>query len=79
MDGEEREVYNWCNVTTRTQIRGTGMRERWVLSVGAGDSSVRPDYVTEWLAIELQSQLSLYVEDYDIEEIDIESDEVTVL
>jgi hypothetical protein len=79
VDGEEREVYNWINVTTRVQLRGNGSREQWVLEIGAEDSRRPPEYVTHWLAAELASQMNIQVEDHAIDVVDIESEEVTVL
>ncbi len=78
-DGEEIDVFNWVNLKQPAVVRGAGTIEKFDADIGAGDSPATPDYVTEWVAEELWHEFSIDVEDYGIEVVDVESDEVDVL
>lgn len=79
-DGEEVVVYNWANITVPTVVRGGNPRvERFEPEIGAGDSQMKPDYVTEWVADEIWGEFGVDVEDHGIEVIDVESNEVTIV
>jgi len=77
-DGERIEVYNWVNLKQPALVRGASTIEKFEAEIGAGDSSMDPDYVTEWVAEDLWHEFGIDVENYGIEAIDVESDEVTV-
>jgi hypothetical protein len=82
-DGEELEVWNFVNVTMAHQIRGTGTLETFYGSsaIERGGGHGEPDYVTTWIAEELQHEhgIDLPDDNFDIEVIDVESDDVTVI
>jgi hypothetical protein len=79
-DGERIEVFNWVNVERPAVINAGGRSiERFEANIGAGDSPATPDAVTAWIAEELWHEFGVEPEDYGIEFVDIESDEVTVL
>jgi hypothetical protein len=78
VDGEEVTVYNWVNLEIPYVIRGGTTSEQFEVKIGAGDSPRTPEYVTEWVAEDLWHEHSIEVEDYGIEVVDIESDEVDV-
>ena len=77
-DDEELEVFNWCSLTQYHTVRLT-TQETWTPDIERGDGGPTPEYVTEWLADCLWNQYGVEVENHDIETIDIESDEVSVL
>jgi hypothetical protein len=76
---EEIEVYNWVNLSQPAVVRGAGSIEKFEAEIGAGDSSMDPDYVTKWLAEDLWHEFGIDVDNHGIEAIDVESEEVTVL
>ena len=79
-DGGEIEVFNWVNIQQPAVVRGHNpVVETFDAEIGAGDSPMKPDAVTEWVAEELWHELGIEVEDHDIEVIDVESEEVEVL
>ena len=81
IDGEEREVFNWVNVTQPAVVRGHSPTiETFEADIGAGDMPTTPDAVTQWVASELFYEFSIDVSKRDeIDVINIESEEVTVL
>jgi len=79
-DGEEVEVFNWVNVKHPAVVRGGNpVVERFDAEIGAGDSTVEPDAVTEWVAAELDREFSIDVSEHGIEIVDVEDDSVSVL
>ncbi|MWG36512.1 hypothetical protein [Halomarina oriensis] len=80
VDGKELLVYNWVNVIQPTEVRG---HNPVVATAGAdiyaGDSTMKPDAVTHWVAKELDDELRIDPADHGIEVIDVTDDEVTVL
>jgi len=76
-DGEELEVFNWCSLTQYHTVRPISS-DTWTPDIERGDGGTIPKYVTEWLADRLWYEYDVHVQDYGIEVIDIESDEVTV-
>jgi hypothetical protein len=78
VDGEDVTVYNWVNLEIPYVVHGGSTSEQFEPNIGAGDSPRTPDYVTEWVAEDLWHEHSIEVEDYGIEVVDIESDEVDV-
>lgn len=80
---EELEVYNWINFQRLEKwvVWGHGMAECFNEGpeIGAGDSSMTPEAVTQWLADELAREHNINVTKLGIEVIDVESDEVDVL
>jgi hypothetical protein len=77
-DGEELEVFNWCSLMQHHIIHPATQETR-PPDIERGDGGTTPKYVTEWLADRLWHEYDVHVQDYGIETIDIESDEVTVL
>lgn len=77
-DGEEIEVFNCCSLIQDHTVRPT-TQETWPPAIERCEAALIPEYVTEWLAHTLWHEYGVEVENYDIEAIDIESDEVTVL
>lgn len=78
-DDEEIEVFNWVNISQPAIVRGIGDIEKFHPDIGAGDSSMKPDAVTTWVAEELWHEFGIEMENYDIEVIDVESDEIQIL
>lgn len=79
-DGERLDVFNWVNITQKSVIyAGAGSTERFTMEIGAGDSSIKPERITEWIAKELWHEYGFDAEENGIEVVDVESDEVTVL
>jgi hypothetical protein len=79
-DGEELEVYNWVNIKQPAIVRGDNPAvEKFEAEIGAGDSSMHPDHVTEEVAEELWHEFGIEVEKHDIEAVDVESDDVELL
>lgn len=79
-DGEEVEVFNWANVRRFSTVRATNpVVSHDDTRIGAGDSTMKPDAVTHWVAEELDMEFGIDPEKHDIEVIDVTSDEVTVL
>jgi hypothetical protein len=79
-DGEEIEVFNWVNVQVPAVVRGGNpVVEKFDPDIGAGDSPIKPDAVTHWVAEELDVEFGIHPEDHGIEVVDVESDEVSVV
>jgi len=83
-DGEEIDVCNFLNVTMAHQVRGGNPTQETFYGssrIEIGGGGPQPDYVTEWVAEELWHGHGIYLptEEFDIEVVDIESDDVTVL
>lgn len=85
-DGEEIDVWNFLNVTLACQVRGGNpVTEEFPgdhrITMGGGGTE--PDYVTSWVAEELWHNYDIDLFDghreFDIEVVDLEDDEVTVL
>lgn len=80
---EEIVVWNFVNVTMAHQARGSGTIETFkdASSIEIGGGGPQPDYVTKWLAHELWHEfgIDLPSESFNIEVVDIESDEVSSL
>lgn len=82
---EEITVWNFLNVTTAAQVRGgnptyeTFHAESQI--VKGGGYGGEPDYVTSWVAEELwhEEGIDLPTEEFDIEVVDVESEEVHLL
>ena len=80
---ERIEIWNFVNVSMAHQARGSGRSETYLeesrIEIGGGGK--KPDYVTEWLAEQLWHEygIDLPHEAFDIDVIDIESDEIIVL
>jgi len=80
IDGEELEVYNWVNLKQPAVVRGHNPAvEKFAAEIGAGDSPMKPDAITEWVAEELWHEFNIVVENHDIEIIDPTDEAVTVL
>lgn len=79
-DGEEIEVFNWVNIKQPAVVRGGNPTvEMFEAEIGAGDSPRTPNAVTEWVAEELDWEFGIDVEDYGIQVIDVEADDVHIL
>lgn len=79
-DGEEIEVFNWVTVKQPAIVRGSNpVVDKADPKIGAGDSMMDPDAVTEWVAEEVWAEYSIDVEDQGIDVIDPIAEEVTVL
>lgn len=77
--GEEITIYNWVNVVSPVVIYGGKSIEHFELDIGKGDSTVTPNYVTEWVAQDIYHEYTVEVEDHGIEVIDPTDEEVVVL
>lgn len=78
-EGEEIEVFNWVNIQQPAVVRGHNpVVEKFDAEIGAGDSPMKPDAVTHWIAEELWHEFGIEVEDHGIEVIDPTGEEVTV-
>lgn len=81
---ERLEVWNFVNVDLAKQARGGGRTETYwgesEITIGGGHPET-PDYITEMLADVLHHEygLNLPSDHFDIEVVDVESDEVVVL
>lgn len=80
---EEIRVWNFLNVTMAHQVRGGNPTHETFygssrIEMGGGGSE--PEYVTQWVAEELWHEhgVDLPTEDFDIDVVDIESDDVIV-
>lgn len=81
-DGEEVTVYNWLTVKTVARVRGDNpVYEQFGddTRIGAGDSWMEPEAVTQRVAEEMEVNAGIDVEEHDIRVIDVQSDEVTVV
>lgn len=79
-DGEEIDVFNWVNVSQPAVVRGGNPTvETFEANIGAGDMAKKPEAVTPWIAEELWHEFSIEVEDYDIEVVNPDNEEVRVL
>ena len=82
-DGEQIEVHNWVSFKRieRAVVRGSRMSEKFDSrpSVEDGEGYKKPEAVTTWVADDLSGNFGIDVEKLDIEVIDVESDEVTLL
>ena len=81
---EELDVWNMINVTMAHQVRGGNP----ITETFPSESSIEiayggrePDYVTEWVAENLwhEHAIDLPTDEFDIEAVDIESDDVHIL
>jgi len=80
VDGEELEVYGWLNIERRTTYRGSNpVVAPGEPKIGAGDSRMKPDAVTHWVAEEVEDDAGIDLEDYGIRVIDPTAEEVNVL
>lgn len=82
--GEELEVWNFLNVTPALQFRGGGVvREDFPdeYHIEAGGANGPVDYVTDWVANEIQHELNIDLTDdkWDVEVVNVGADAVTVL
>lgn len=84
---EELEVWNFLNVKPAYQYRGGNptketFTESFTIHCG-GTPGMEPDFITKWVATELWHDLNLTIEtlneEFGIEVIDIEADEVHLL
>lgn len=78
---EKLEVWNFLNVTLAHQVRGGNPTHETFYGssrIEQGGGGPQPDFVTEWVAEELWHEhgIDLPTDDFDIEVVDIESDEV---
>lgn len=84
-DGEEVEVTNSARVTVQKEHHVVAAREHETFEAPNSPKIVvdgfggTPDYVTEQLAQYLWGQFDIDLDEHDIEVVDIDSDEVTVL
>lgn len=81
-NGEEVEVFNWLTVQTVARARGDNpVFEQFDddVRIGAGDSWMDPEAVTERVAEELQDARGIDVRDHDIRVIDPTDEEVQVV
>jgi hypothetical protein len=80
VDGEELEVYGWLNIERRTTYRGSNpVVAPGEPEIGAGDSRMKPEAVTHWVAEEVEADSGIDVEDHGIRVIDPTDEEVDVL
>lgn len=81
-DGIEVEVFNWVTVQTMARVRGNNpvvQRFDDEAKIGAGDSPVKPDAVTQRVDEELQEEFNIDVRDHDIRVIDPTAEEVDLV
>ena len=80
IDGEEVTIYNWVNVLQPGTVWGHGTAERFDANIGAGDSKRTPEYVTEWVAGQLDAEFGIRLSSRgDITVVDPTDDDVTLL
>jgi len=82
VDGDQREVYNWVTVEQAARVRGHNpIVEKFDADIWAGDAEgLEVDAVTQWVAEELEYEFGIRLSQRDdIDVIDIESNEVSVL
>jgi len=81
--GEEIQVFNWVNILQPAIVRGNNpVVEKFGAEIGAGDSDMKPDAVTTWVAEELWHEFDISQNDLKelgIDVIDVEAPEVDVL
>jgi hypothetical protein len=78
-DGEELVVFNCVNIKQPAVVRGSNpVVEKFEAEIGAGDSPMKPDAVTHWVAEELDVEFGIDPTDQGIEVVDVTSDEVGV-
>lgn len=82
-DGEEIEIFGWVTVQRWSRVRGSNpVCSHEETKIGAGDSMMHLDYVTHWVAKELEANLGIDLEasdEYDIEVVDPTADDVEVV
>jgi len=79
-DGEERDVFGWATVERVTHVRGSNpVVDTLELNVFAGDSRMKPEAVTHWLAEEIEAEYGTDVGDLGIDVIDPTDEGVSVL
>lgn len=79
-DGEEVERFNWATVIQPARVRGHNpVVEKFDAEIGAGDSRMKPDAVTHWVAEELDFEFGVDPEEHGIEVIDPTDDDLEVV
>jgi len=84
-DGEKVEIANSVRITEQKEHHVVAAREHETFEAPNSPRIVvdgfggRPEYVTEQLAQYLWDQFGIDLDEHDIEVVDIDSDEVTVL
>ena len=78
---EEIEVWNYLNVTLAHQVRGGNPTHETFYGssrIEQGGGGKQPDYVTEWVAEELWHEhgIDLPTDEFNIEVVDVEADDV---
>lgn len=77
---EEREVFGWATVEIAARVRGSNpVVDQFEPDIFAGDSRMKPEAVTHWLAEEIETEYRVDVRDHDIDVIDPTDEEVDVL
>lgn len=79
VDGENKAVYNWCNVKQPAVVRGSGEVEKFEPVIGRGDCTKTPEAVTHWLAEELRLNFDIEPEQLGIDVIDVTEEEVNIV
>lgn len=78
--GEQRVVYGWATVQHGAFVRGSNPAvEQINLNIYAGDSGMKPEAVTHWLAEEIEAQYQTDVRELGIDVINPRNSEVEVL
>lgn len=81
-NGDEVRVYNWLSVKTEATVRGSNPVFQQFddgVKIGAGDSWVEPDAVSDRVAEELQEARGIDVRDHGIRVIDPTAEDVDVV
>lgn len=80
MNGEEVEVWNHVRVQQEHHINSVNGYETFTGSIFTGDGGrEEPDFVTSHVSALLWEEFGIEVKEHGIEEIDVGSEEVTVL
>jgi len=81
-NGDEVRVYNWLSVKTESRVRGSNpvfQQFDDAVKIGAGDSWMKPEAVSDRVAEELQEARGIDVRDHGIRVINPTAEEVDVL
>jgi len=80
-NGEEVEVFNHVSVSQHFYVNSINGYDEFQADISPGDapSPMTPDYVTQRLATLLYDEFGIEMNDYGIQPIDVDDEEITVL
>lgn len=80
VDGEEVEIYNWVNIKQPAVIRGGNPSvEKFQAEIGRGDARETPEYITHWVAEELDWAFGVDPSDHGITVVDPTDEDVQLV